>query len=68
LLPRSQEVIEPKAVIKCVKCTRGLFRRFRRYSFGMPSKPQVSLNFKYCISFETSQGWNLSTIPSSSLS
>jgi hypothetical protein len=44
---------------KCVKCTRGLFGRYWRYLFGMPSKPQAFPNFKDCISFETSQGQKL---------
>jgi hypothetical protein len=33
---------------KCVKCTRGLHRRCRRHSFGMPSKQQAFPNFKDC--------------------
>jgi hypothetical protein len=51
----------------CVKCTRGLTGRCRRHSFGVPSKPQAFRNFRYCISFETSQGRNLTGVPSSTL-
>lgn len=33
----------------CLKCTRGLLENCRRYSFGIPSKPQTFPNFKDCI-------------------
>jgi hypothetical protein len=51
----------------CVECTRGLVGRCRRHSFGMPSKPRVFPNFKDCISFETSQGRELTGMSSSTL-
>jgi hypothetical protein len=42
-------------LIKCVKCTRGLLRSWRRHSFGVPSEPQAFPNFKDYILFQTSR-------------
>jgi hypothetical protein len=40
---------------KCIKCTKGLLGRWRRHSFGMPSKSHAFPNFKYCIFWDVTR-------------